>query len=148
MIKKIEEPKKDTSKVDYTIEELFSDLMEIVKIDENKLIKEYSELPSHIAYWSLELVRNKHQLELARAELERYEASLYMKCRKEKSKEKLTESTIRSIILMDDKWQELNKQVTQIEYITLLLQSFVKALEKKADMLISLGATKRKEAEL
>lgn len=127
------------------VDNLIQDLMKYAQIDENNIVKEYSELPSHFAYWLTKLSQFKNQLEIAKTNLETLEASLYVSFRKEKTSEKLTETLIHNLIILNKDWQEANQEVLELDYVVSILSNFVRVLEKKSEMLISLGATKRKE---
>ena len=110
---------------------------------------EYVTLPAHMAYWS---ARHADAVELrlkAEANAEQIEAVLYVSIKKQSTWDglKMTEKLADSFVKMDRKWREAQDAVAEARGNEKRLAAIVAACEAKANMLVSLGATIRKEME-
>ena len=123
------------------------DFKELGKIDKENLDLEFTKFTADYSYYSYQFSIIYTEELKAKARLERIEFLLYKKYRKELGKadkkftEKLIESSIRTdnnYILAEEEWLKCRERL--VYYSNLL-----KVLDKKKDMLISLGAQMRAE---
>jgi hypothetical protein len=125
---------------------LKSELEKIGKINDDNIEKEFLELSSEYSYWLSKLVEAKKTFEEAKRQFELTEAELYNEIRK-KTDNKITETGIRNALKLVPEWKETNSKLVEAEMFVTLFNLFIKALDKKSEMLVSFASWKKKEME-
>jgi len=125
---------------------LKSELEKIGKINEDDIGKEFLELSSEYSYWLSKLVEAKKTFEEAKRQFELTEAELYNEIKK-KTDNKITETGIRNALKLVPEWKETNSKLVEAEMFVTLFNLFIKALDKKSEMLVSFASWKKKEME-
>lgn len=126
------------------------DLDALLDINEQDLSTEYSRQASRYASFATRLAMLDHNVSRARAALEqeRAVADTFWRDDMKNKGVKYTETVIASIVAVDDTVMKAeanyHSAVQQRDYV----RAIVRALEMRAEMLISLGATLRQEASM
>lgn len=119
------------------------------KINPLAIHDEYIMLPAHMAYWAARHAdaveaRLRAEAEADQAEAARY---VYMKQQTHLDGIKLTEKLADSLVRASPEWRDSQLRVAEARGNERRLAAIVEACKAKADMLVSLGATIRKEME-
>lgn len=122
----------------------------IFDINEQALSSEFASQASLYAYFSVLAVRADDVL--AKASFDKEQefalASLSYREAAEKSDKKATEGSIQAQVNADEAYTKKVSAETSAKYDARLLKALVSALEQRANMLISMGAMLRHEAEM
>lgn len=127
----------------FAIEDLFY-------IDETNLTQEFMRQAALYAYFSTllstaDMKANSVDLMKDQAYAE---ADLYYREDADKNGRKITEPQVKSTVTIDEAYAKACERDIQMRYDVSILKSIVKALEQRAEMLISLGAHLRHEADM
>lgn len=126
------------------------DIAELFHIDETDLDTEFRTQAGWYAFFSNQLAMADFKASQAKAAKERAYAAADLYYREDYTDKslKITESAIRSEVLLDDEYAD----TIEAENVALAkraeLQHIVRALAQRADMLISLGAHRRAELDM
>lgn len=124
------------------------DLADVLEIDEQDISKEYTRFAAVYGYFASMLARADRALAIADARTEQAYAEADDFWREENKGEKMTEARIKSLIMLDEKYIQTKDAEIQAKYNHQVIKALVNALDKKGEMLISLGAHIRQEANM
>lgn len=124
------------------------DLVATARIDPEDLIGEMMRVPAVLAWWNSRSAEAERALLLAKLDLERCRASLYLKVRSsaETRGVKLTEESVNSMILAQPEYREARIAHIEAEAESMRLIAGCKTLAAKKDMLNAIN--NRTNAEL
>jgi len=134
------EVKSQTGKKVFNLGDVFS-------INETELSKEYASQASLYAYFAQLSAFADHSVMIKDLSRDQEYARADEACRAEleRNNKKYTEAVVKSMILQDVDYDKAYKRHAQAVYDASLLKSIVRALEQRANMLISLGSHLRHE---
>jgi hypothetical protein len=123
------------------------DLNEIFNVNEDDLTREFAQQASTYAYFASLCALAEHSAAVAEAKKEQEYSLADLAIRKkfEHNGQKSTEAQIRSSVLADVKYSKAAGTAMDAEGDYKMLKAVVRALEQRAEMLISLGAHLRAE---
>ena len=126
------------------------EIVDIFGINESDLNNEYATQASAFAYFSSLLAAEDYKLSQAKALREREYAAADIDIREELAElgEKATEGKVKSMVELDEVYQECIDSENKARYRLGLLKSIVSAMRMRADMLVSLGANLRQEYDM
>lgn len=129
-------------------EEVTLDLDVFIPINDN-LSEEFSRQPSLYAYLAMLAAQTEALYQAAKTETERVKARADKNVREEalEDNEKITEPAVAKRIILKDSVQEAEEDEANYRFQHLMMKAIVTAMEQRAQMLISLGAHLRAEAD-
>jgi hypothetical protein len=123
------------------------DISELFDIDENNLTAEFAHQASLYAFFAT--IQADAERELAHTALEKEQeyasADEYHRRSLEKKEQKYTEAVIRSLVMRDEDYEKAYNAYALAQQEVDILKAIVRALQMRAEMLISLGAQLRQE---
>lgn len=126
------------------------DVEKLLKIDQNNLAEEFTKQAALYGYWSgilAEAERVRAECN-ARTDLEYAIADNEYRTEYEAQGKKFTEAVIKSEVTRDEIYQGSLQEYRDADYVYSALRGLLKALDMRASMLISLGATIRAEQDM
>lgn len=131
-------------------QELHYDLLEQLAINEHDMHSEFRNQPGKYVYWATILERVKAQVEAAVFREEQVFASLYEPARLQLiggGTTRPTKDQIESEIIQTDEYIEVHDEVLKLKALSGKMNRIVRALEQRADMLMQIGASQRKQQD-
>jgi hypothetical protein len=127
------------------------DILELDKIVPigDDLSEEFSRQPSLYAYVAMLSAQAESAWGTSKQETERTKARIdkVVRDRARQNDEKVTESVVYNRVLMNDEVKEAEETEAAYRYQFLVMKAIVQSMDQRAQMLISLGAHLRAEAE-
>lgn len=129
-------------------EEVTLDLDMFIPINDN-LSEEFSRQPSLYAYLAMLAAQTDALYQAAKTETQRVRAQVDQRIREDAKDdgEKVTEAIVDKRVVLDGKVQEAEDTESNYRYQFMMMKVVVAAMEQRAQMLISLGAHLRAEAD-
>jgi hypothetical protein len=123
---------------------------EIFAIDENELSSEFANQAAVYAYFSSMMNYVEKQMSNMDLKLDQVSARLdeFYRQQLERNDKKYTEAVVKSLVVRDDEYKAAYEASHIAKYDYGVLKSLARALEQRADMLISLGSHLRHEADM
>lgn len=127
--------------------EVTIDLEIVLRIDENNITGAFLNQASIYGYFAILQAEAERRVSITDMEKDQYYADtdLYMRKKSELAEKKPTEPQIKSMVLMDQDYQDALDRHAQAQEDLSTIKAIVNALKMRADMLISLGAHLRQE---
>lgn len=123
------------------------DIPEVFALDEANLSNDMMSQAALYAFFAAKLA--EAEKELAKVEftldMEYAKADEDFRLDLDTNNRKYTEAVIKSLITRDESYQKVKNKQIEAQYVVDLLKAIVKALQMRAEMLISLGANMRQE---
>jgi hypothetical protein len=126
-------------------ENITIDLATVLEINESDLTREYSQQAAQYGYFATMLARAERTMIRAETFTQRIYAQADDFWRNELKGMKFTEPQIKGLVLLDEEYIKAQDEEAEAVYNYKLIKALVDALNKKAEMLISLGAHIRAE---
>lgn len=125
-------------------------LEDIFIIDETNLTQEFAQQASLYAYFSGLSAQLEYNLSLiSTAKEQSYaEADSYYRADAVHNDKKITEAQVRAAVILDEEYNKYVESETEAHRDYKIVQGIVRALEQRANMLISLGSQVRHEANM
>lgn len=116
-------------------------------IDPNDLQSEYIQLPADMAYWNERYAIAYRNVQQVKIKMEELEALIYLQYREEltESGVKYTEALLDAKVKADPRYVAIRQSYVDADVERIRHNGAVGAIDAKKEMLISLGATQRKE---
>lgn len=127
------------------------DVKDICKIDEENLSDEFIKYPATFAWWSTVSTLYSAKRDDLEKQMKILEAEIDTKIRRQLSpseRKSMKEKEIDAQIKMDRRYMLIWDEYLDAKGVCRRLDALIKGLEAKKDMLIQIGARKRKEMEL
>jgi hypothetical protein len=125
-------------------------LASLFEVDEVDLDKEYREQSALYAYFVVEAAKaeREHASAVDEKDFVHAECDEFYREEIRDTGVKLTEAMVESAIIQDDEYREVRIQLLRAKEHWTILKGIVRALEQRANMLISLGAHRRAEFDM
>jgi hypothetical protein len=125
-------------------------IADLLEIDENNLSKEFASQAALFGFFATAQAEAEMEMEMASSAKDREYATAdeYYRSELERKEKKYTEAVIRSSIIRDVDYVTAEQGFHIAEHNANMLKMIVKALGQRAEMLISLGAHLRAEADM
>lgn len=125
-------------------------LADLFLIDEANLTKEYSRQAALYAWLGVVGAKADHKASMADLAKDQEYARTDEAYREQfdASGRKMTEPQVKSLILIDKDYMRASANELALKYDSKLIQALIKALDQRADMLISLGSHLRHEVDM
>lgn len=135
--------------IDYNGQKQEYSVQEILHVDETNYQQEFLKQPSIYAFWATVLEKGKLVTKQQEDILNQVHAKCYNRYYKQflDSGTKPTKDMVEAQILNDEDYSKQLSVLNNTKYATERVQYLVKALEQRAQMLISYGADQRKEKD-
>jgi len=127
------------------------DVKEICGIDEENLSDEFTKYPSTFAWWATVSTLYSAKRDDLEKQMKILEAEMDTKIRKQLSpteRKSTKEKEIDTQIKMDGRYKLVWDEYLDAKGVCRRLDALIRGLEAKKDMLVQIGARKRKEMEL
>lgn len=125
-------------------------LMDLFSIDENNLTQEYTRQATLYAWLGVIAAKADHKASMAdlRKDQEYAATDEAFRDQSETLGKKLTETQIKSLITIDGDYKKACEVELAMKYDAKLIQALLRALDQRANMLISLGSHLRHELDM
>lgn len=125
-------------------------LSDLLNIDSSNLSQEYATQAARYGFFATELAKLDRRVKQLELERDAEYANADLEYRKQLTIQgtKYTETTIRSMVLTDDGYCKAEESLRDSIQERDSIKALVKALEMRAEMLISLGAMMRQEYQM
>lgn len=120
-----------------------------ITIDELQINEEYRRVPGDIAYWNSRAAKAMKAMMAGKFNLERVDARLKIEHRERlnKTRDKVTESMVDSVVLLDEEYAEARMAAIDAEAEYAHVRGIAQAVVARKDVLQSLGANLRIEMQ-